>query len=85
MNIDPGRGRAGLTFTLVISGFQPLEVVTAVVETSGGAPVDNFTVLMDGDGRSNYLWKSPSDLGAWFLQGQTRWVRWHAREPVEQS
>jgi LysM repeat protein len=68
MNIDPGRGRAGLAFTLVITGFQPLEIVTVAIESSTGVAVDNFTVPMNGDGASNYLWQSRADLKPGFYE-----------------
>lgn len=62
IEVDPGTGTAGKTFTFKIRDFHPFDVVTVIVKTSAGVEVYRSSVTMDISGNFDYPWASPAGL-----------------------
>lgn len=66
IDVDPGSGPAGTTFTFRVRDFDPSEVITVEIESSDDVVVDSFSVTVDAEGNLDVEWESPSDLAVGF-------------------
>ncbi len=69
IDVDPGSGTAGTTFTLKIKDFDAFAVITVKIEPSGGVPIvpiPPFNITMDATGNLDYEWVSRVDLAIGF-------------------
>jgi len=65
IEVVPGSGPAGTTFTFRIRDFAPSEVITVrITYDIDDTIIDSFEVTMDADGNKDAEWESPGDLAA---------------------
>lgn len=62
IDVDPGSGTAGSTFTLQIKDFDAFAVISVKIETSDGILITTFNITMDAKGNLDNEWVSPVDL-----------------------